>query len=51
MVARHIGTIVPPASTRQPLPKARAVIQFAVCYLKFEQIVVMSHSHGEPFDR
>ena len=44
MVIRNMANIVPPFQQDSAYQETQAAIQFAVCYLNIEQIIVMGHS-------
>lgn len=44
MVTRNIGNLVPPYETGGRFAETQAALEFAVCYLKVQHIVVMGHS-------
>lgn len=44
MVIRNIANLVPAYNVDSQLQETQAAIQFAVCYLNIEQIIVMGHS-------
>lgn len=44
MVIRNIANLVPAYNADSQLQETQAAIQFAVCYLNIEQIIVMGHS-------
>jgi carbonic anhydrase len=44
MVIRNIANLVPPHDANGPFQESQAALDFAVCYLNVEHIVVMGHS-------
>ncbi len=44
MVIRNIGNLVPPYMVDSAFQETQAAIEFAVCYLHVEHIIVMGHS-------
>lgn len=44
MVIRNIANLVPTYDASSELQETQAAIQFAVCYLNIEQIIIMGHS-------
>lgn len=44
MVIRNIANLVPPYSQAEQFYETQAAIEFAVCYLNVEHIIVMGHS-------
>jgi carbonic anhydrase len=44
MVIRNIANLVPPYDPESPFQESQAALEFAVCYLELEHIIVLGHS-------
>jgi carbonic anhydrase len=44
MVIRNIANLVPPYAAESHFQETRAALEFAVCYLQLEHIIVLGHS-------